>query len=245
VSRIETLQAGRPIPTRLFMRVADLSAGEAAGVAQYAVTQARQLAPRVTGESSGRFTPLAGDGYFGIAWADHHVWYVEMGIRPFTMNNLAGKTIPMWITDHTGVERQRNPRARTRTTHDGRVQVLIFRKAARHGERKTVRRETSGGRVEEVDVPRSYPGAPGRISRREGPAPFTDEGKVAGQIAKGNIGVRWRHSGTWGRFFLREGLIRAAEDHGLEVGSILYASEGSRQPRLQIGGRSTVARTGR
>lgn len=226
--RVERRQHTDRIPTRLFMRVKDLPAGDALSLAKSAVVIARQLAPKITGESSASFVPIWGDGYFGISWSGAHVWYQEMGIRPFTMNNLAGKTIPMWIDDPMGVERSRSPKAQTRITRDGRVQVLIFRRAARRGETKIVH-----GR----EVPRSYPGAPGRISRREAPAPHTSEGKIAGQIAKGNVGVRWRHPGTFGRYFLREGLLRAATLHGIPQGPIESAVAGERGTRQRVGGR--------
>lgn len=229
-TRIEPGQNQGRIPTRIVMRVKDLPAGDAFSAAKSAVVIAQQLAPKTTGESAASFKPIWGEGYFGITWSGAHVWYQEMGIRPFTMNNLAGKTIPMWIEDPMGVERARNPRARTRITKDGRMQVLIFRRAARRGETKTVVRRD--GTTHEV--PRSYPGAPGRISRREAPAPHTSEGKVAGQIAKGNIGVRWRHPGTFGRYFLREALERTAVLHGLPRGPVEAAVAGERFRRQRM-----------
>jgi len=199
-------------------------------MAQAAVHEARARAPKVSGDSSVGFMPIWGDGFFGISWTKTHVWFQEMGIRPFTMNALAGKTVPMWITDDTGTIRSKNPKARTRITVDGRTQALIFRKAALPGQRKTVTRRV-GGEMREVSVPRSYPGAPGRISRREPAPPNTSAGKLAGQIAKGNVGVRWRHPGMDGKHFLREGLTRAAERFGITPGPISYATQADRPQR--------------
>ena len=228
--RIEGSNLPRGVPTRYYMRVNNLPGDDARLVAWTAVAEARTMAPRVTGDMAARFTPIWGAGFFGIAWSSRHVWYQEMGIRPFTMHNLAGKTIPMWITDETGQLRAANPRARTRVTLDGRTQTLIFRRAAHPGQRKTVTRRI-GGVDQEVSVPRSWPGAPGRISRREPSVPNTPMGKLGGQIAAGNVGVRWRHPGLGRRYFLRRGLFRAAELHGLAPGTIMYAVEGERVRR--------------
>lgn len=212
------------------MRVPGLAGRDARTAAFTAVRLARQFAPRVSGEMAAGFAPIYGEGYFGISWTDAHVWYQEMGIRPFTMHNLAGKTIPMWINDQAGIVKSQNPKAPTRVTLDGRTQTLIFRRAALPGQRKTVRR-IEGGVEREVSVPRSYPGAPGRIARREPAAPNTPLGRLGGQIARGNVGVRWRHPGTFGRFFLRMGLVGAAQDHAIPEGSIMYATQGVRAQR--------------
>lgn len=218
------------LPTRMYMRVPGISGRDARAAALTAVKMAREFAPRVTGEMAAGFTPIYGEGYFGIAWSDAHVWYQEMGIRPFTMNNIAGKTIPMWLNDPSGEVARSNPKAKSRVTLDGRTQTLIFRKAALPGQRKTVRR-VEGGVSREVSVPMSYPGAPGRIRRREPAAPNTPLGKLGGQIARGNSGVRWRHPGQFGRFFLRSGLQAAADAHALPQGAIMYASQGLRAQR--------------
>lgn len=212
------------------MRVAGLHPDDARFVAQTAVEYAQALSPRATGDSARSFSPIWGHGFFGIAWAHQHVWFQEMGIRPFTMHNLAGKVVPMWINDPLGEERRRNPRAEVRTLEDGRVQVLIFRRAALKGETRVVKRRENGRTIEKV-VPRSWPGAPGRINRREAPAPNTAPGRVGGRIAQGNVGVRWRHPGLFGRYFLREALIKAANFHALPLGSIMYAAEGVRAKR--------------
>jgi hypothetical protein len=152
------------------------------------------------------------------------------------MHRLAGKVIPMWINDPSGKEQQANPKARTRLTQDGRRQVLIFRRAANPGQRKMVTRRVGSNEVQ-VSVPMSFPGAPGRIARREPAAPDTPLGRLGGQVARGNVGVRWRHPGTFARFFLREGLLQAAYTHGLEPGAIMYASDGIQARRQSSIGR--------
>lgn len=222
--RRELEQGSHLIPTRLYME-ADLTAYQAHAIALDAVSIARQNMPKFSGDGATELRPLWGHGFFGIMWDSPHVWYQEVGIRPFTMRNLAGKTIPMWVKDPTGEERRKNPRAETRLGEDGVVRVLIFRKAARMGQRKMVRR---GGRT--VDVPASYPGAPGRISVREAPRGMTREGKIGGRIAGGldparrNVGVRWRHPGVVGRSFLYRGMVQASFRAGLDPNAPLWAT---------------------
>jgi hypothetical protein len=208
------------VPDRLYMEIRGLREEDAQFLAREAVVLAQRLAPKMTGASSRNFTPIWGDGFFGIRWQDNHVWYQEVGIRPFTMRNLAGKTIPMWIDDPTGKERQKNPKARVRTTASGKTQVLIFRKAAPLGSRKMVPRKTPGGGTVMEDVPRSYPGAPGRIAWREARRPWTTQGRVGGRIARTNVGVRWRHPGLSRRSFIRQGMVLAATYNGLRPGPV-------------------------
>lgn len=224
-------QYGNPLPNRMFMEVAGLDSSMASMLGDTAATVAYQLCPKVSGEGAKGITAISGEGFFGIQWVDPHVWFQDAGIRPFTMESVAGKVIPMWVDDPFGTERQRNPRAEVRQTADGRQQVLIFRRAANKGERKVVRRRV-GGIEQRIEVPRSYPGAPGRISRREAAAPFTSNGKLAGQIAKGNTGVRWRHPGLFGRNFLRESIVRAANLHGVPLGQISVAVDDTKTARL-------------
>lgn len=149
---------------------------------------------------------------FGITWEEHYLWYQERGIRPFTNLALAGKTIPMWVNDEDGSEAQKIPAAdrerRTRRTQDGRQQVLIFRKAAPIGSTKTV----TNRQGRRVVVPRSYPGAPGRISQRD----------QFGRIVGGNVGVRWRHPGMGGKDFMMDSLRQAASSLGIEPLSINF-----------------------
>lgn len=206
------------VPDRLVMSVPGLLDSDAQTLAEHAVDLARQLAPKSSGISSAHFAPLWGTGFYGIQWFEAYVWYQEMGIRPFTMRNLAGRTIPMWIKDPTGSVRRENPRAETRVTVSGVTEVKIFRKAAPIGARKTVTRRQNG-RLIRTTVPASYPGAPGRIATRESRT-STTPGRVAGAIAQGNVGVRWRHPGLARRSFLRQGLVVAAQQAGVRPGII-------------------------
>ena len=206
------------------MRVEGLDAIAAGFIATDAVAFAVRAAPKLTGEAASNMAPIFGTGFFGIRWTLPYLWYQEMGIRAFTMNKLAGKTIPMWIDDPTGRERSQNPRAQTRVTESGRIQILIFRRAANKGQRKM--RKMPDGTMR--DVPASYPGAPGRIAKREAARPWTTSGKVGGQIAKGNVGVRWRHPGMESRYFMHDALEIAAARNSVFPGEI-FTSVGSVQ----------------
>lgn len=200
-----------PNPDRMLMFVDRLTPRRARAVATFATDIARRKMPRMSGASAKRIEPLYGVGYFGIYWADPYVWFQEQGIKPFTMNNLQGKTIPMWVSDSDGSLRTKNPKIRTRITDDGRTQVLIFRRAAFRGQRKVVYRRDpiTGLRVVASDKPMSYPGAPGRIARRLGGPPN------AGQIGAGNVGVRWRHPGLAPKLFLNNSMTLAAQRFGI------------------------------
>ena len=201
-------------PDRVIIVVPKLSGPRARRCANAAARHARKLMPKLTGYSASRLFPLYGEGYFGLGWQDAYTWYQDNGIRPFTMFHLAGKTVPMWVDDPAGTERQRNPRAQTRVTVSGKVQVLIFRRAAQLGQTKTVRTKVAG-QWEVRTVPASYPGAPGRIGVREAGRPWTTAGRTGGQIARGNIGVRWRHPGLAPRKFLNRGMVQAALENGI------------------------------
>lgn len=218
-------------PDRMIMRVDGLSGSRARNLANAAVREARRVMPKLSGQSASRLFPLYGSGFFGIGWQDSYIWFQERGIAPFTMFSLAGKTIPMWVDDPAGTERERNPKARTRVTMSGKVQVLIFRKAAMPGATRTTSKKVADGTFEQRTVPASYPGAPGRIARREASAPFTTPGRVAGQIARGNIGVRWRHPGLAPRRFLNHALSLAAEQGGMTPQRI-YAADRSWRSRF-------------
>jgi hypothetical protein len=203
-------------PDRIIMVVRGLRPSRARAAALAAVRECRRKMPKMSGASAARLQPLYGKGYFGIWWADSYVFFQDHGIRPFTMRNLAGKTIPMWIDDPTGQERSRNPKAKVRTTMSGKTQVLIFRRAANIGQRITkYGRDRNGNRIVVSDKPASYPGAPGRIANREASAPNTRPGKSGGQIARGNIGVRWRHPGIEPRLFLNNAVTLAAQWNGI------------------------------
>lgn len=214
-------------PDRLVMLLPDVDSQSAKYMAIDAVHMARQSMPRVSGATANRLQPVHGSGYIGIYFPDRWTWWMERGTKPFTMRSLAGKTVPMWITDTDGSERQKSPKAKVRTTQDGRVQVLIFRRAARIGQRKVVTRKNKvTGAMESTTVPASYPGAPGRIARRVAPAPFTPSGQRGGQIAKGNVGVRWRHPGLNAMLFLNGALADAAFQAG-EIIRTVYAVDGA------------------
>jgi hypothetical protein len=201
-------------PDRMIMLVGRLNGNRARNIANAAVREARRIMPKMTGRAAQRLVPVYGYGYFGIIWADAYVYFQEKGIRPFTMFHLAGKTVPMWIDDPSGIEKQRNPKAQTRTTVSGKPQVLIFRRAAQIGQTRTIRTKVAG-QWEVRTVPASYPGAPGRIGRREAGVPWTTAGRTGGQIAGGNIGVRWRHPGLAPRGFLNRALTLAAQQGGI------------------------------
>jgi hypothetical protein len=183
----------------------ELGIEEAYMAAQLAVRHAQALCPKLTGTGASGIRPFFGEGYFGLSWTMPYIW----------VQNLAGKTIPMWIDDPTGTVQRDNPKAKTRVTESGRPQVLLFRRAAPVGTRKTVKRKGPGGATISVDVPASYPGAAGRIANREASAPYTTPGQLGGRVARGNIGIRWYFPGLTPRHFLEEGLNRAATDVGV------------------------------
>lgn len=201
-------------PDRMVMVVPKLSPNRARRCANQAANEARKIMPKATGYAASRLFPLYGRGYFGVGWLDSYVFFQEHGISAFTMTRLAGKTIPMWVDDPFGSERQKNPRARTRTTLSGKTQVLIFRRAANIGETKTVRSKVAGQWVKRT-VPASYPGAPGRIAVRESGQPQTTPGRRPGAIAAGNVGVRWRHPGLAPRLFLNHAITMSAQQNGI------------------------------
>jgi hypothetical protein len=196
-------------PDRMLARVDPSIGFGSQELADYAVDMARSIMPKVTGGLSNTLRPIHGIGYFGIQFPDKRVWFLERGTRPHTMHNLAGKTIPMWIDDPTSRERKANPKAKTRTTVDGRTQVQIFRRAGEKGKR------TVGG------TRQRYPGAPGRIARREAPLPLTTAGRTGGRIARGNVGVAWRNPGITGREFLTYAMNAAIEDGDVDTAEIL------------------------
>lgn len=208
----------RRVPDAVVMEVPGISAMEARLIAKEACEHARRMAPKLSGASARRFLPYFGEGFFGIRWLESYVWFQEMGVRAFTMRSLAGRTVPMWISDPTGRERRKYPRARTRVTASGTIQVLIFRRAARIGEQKQ-RVDPRTGQVRWV--PRSYPGAPGRIVMREALQPWTSPGRRPGAIARTNVGVRWRFPGLDPRGFLHQGIMEACYSHGLAPGPVV------------------------
>jgi hypothetical protein len=221
------LQFSSGTPDRMIMIIEGLDEQSANYLAINAVYAARLSMPRVTGVSANRLQPVHGEGFFGIYFPDAYTWYQERGTKPFTMRSLAGKTIPMWVSDEDGALRSKNPKIKVRTTEDGRVQVLIFRRAARLGERKTVRRKNPvTGAMETTTTVASYPGAPGRINRRVPGQPGTPVGRVGGQIGAGNVGVRWRHPGLRAAQFLNAAIARSAFEAGFLLQTI-YACDGA------------------
>lgn len=217
-------------PDRMIMIEKDLHPNRARAAARDAVRLARRAMPKMSGAAARGMQPIYGKGYFGISWATEVVWYQDHGTKPFTMKNLAGKVIPMWIDDPTGQERRDNPKSKTRVTESGKVQVLIFRRAALIGQRKKVYRRDpkTGLKVLVSDKPMHYPGAPGRIAWREAAAPWTRPGKRGGQIHPGNIGVWWRHPGIKPRSFLNTSMTTAAQKAGLLPERVYVADKGWR-----------------
>lgn len=222
-------------PDRVIMYVKGLKPNKARAMANSAVAEARRKMPKSTGYSANRLQPLYGKDFFGIRWADSYVFFQDHGIKPFTMNSLEGKVIPMWIPDPTGSERAKNPKAKIKVDVNGVTKVLIFRKAARKGQRITKYKKdaVSGKRIVAEDKPASYPGAPGRIGVRESQAPMTTPGRVAGAIARGNSGVRWRHPGLAPRLFLNNAMTVAAQWHGVLPVRIYIADD---RWRVQVHG---------
>jgi hypothetical protein len=199
-------------PDSMIMLFRELDADEAGYLAQDALYRARQHMPRVTGMTASRLSPISGRRFFGLGFP-REAWFMERGTQPFTMRSLAGKVIPMWITDTDGSMRRDNPKARVRRTEDGRTQVLIFRKAAKLGSRKQVTSKYGNPYM----APAAYPGAPGRINRRQ----------PGGTIATGNTGVRWRHPGVRSMQFLNNAIASAAFDAGLLVETIYVVDPGT------------------
>ena len=198
-------------------------------LAERAAQEAYRNAPKASGRAAVRIRPIWGEGWFGVQWMDEYLYFQESGIRPFTMNSLAGKTIPMWVNDPDGREAQKQKNPKTRTTQDGRRQTLIFRRAARHGQRKMVWRQTGAG-MQQVNVPASYPGAPGRIAVNRSQGILRASNVIGpfrnwGQIVSRNVGVRWRHPGIEPSGFLARGIQTAALASGLPIETIHYLSE--------------------
>lgn len=229
LTTVEEVNIATATPDRMVMVIKGLSAGRARSLALAAVQEARRKMPKMSGASSSRLQPIWAKGYFGVVWADPYVWFQDHGIQPFTMKNMAGKTIPMWVDDRDGELRKKNPKIKIRTTMSGKTQVLIFRKVAKPGDTKTKTvRNKKTGILENKIVPASYPGAAGRINKREAPQPFTTKGKQGGRIAGGNGGVRWRHPGLAPRQFLNNALTLAAQQGGILPHRVYAADKGWR-----------------
>ncbi|MFF7198178.1 hypothetical protein ACFZAM_31280 [Streptomyces sp. NPDC008079] len=217
-------------PDRMIMVEPGLPPGRARAAARDAVRMTRRRMPKLSGAAARGLQPLYGKGYFGVQWDTPVVWYQDHGTKPFTMRSLAGKVIPMWIDDPTGVERKNHPKSKVRTTESGKIQVLIFRRAAKIGQRKKIYRRDpkTGLRVLISDKPMHYPGAPGRIGWREAKRPWTTPGKTPGAVHSGNIGVWWRHPGLTPRSFLNASMTAAAQKSGLLPVRVYVADKGWR-----------------
>lgn len=188
----------KTVPHKIWVEVPGAPEGLCRLMGHNAQTYARQDMPKLSGAAAGGTRPFSAPGVFGLTWRADYLWYQEAGIKAFTMKSLQGKTIPMWVDDPTGSERQKNKGAKTRVTASGKTQVLIFRKATK-------------------------PGVPGRIGRREAGRPLTTPGKLGGAIASGNVGVKWRHPGLSPRGFLHKAVLAAAHDHGLNPEKVWVA----------------------
>ena len=214
-------------PHQAVMGIPGMDIEQAELVATKALERTKDYLPRATGGSSATLATIFGHEWFGLEWDADAIWYQEEGIKPFTMRSLAGKTIPMWVKDRDGSMRTKNPKIKQRTRADtGEIEVLIFRKAAQLGARKESCKVIKGKLVQQ-NVPASYPGAPGRIAvnRSQGVIRQGDVDPNAsnpGQIAKKNVGVRWRHPGLdAGRYMVR-GMTDAAEYFGYPVQQVDY-----------------------
>lgn len=147
--------------------------------------------------------------------SDDHL-YVTSGYT------LTHNTIPMWIDDPTGSEAAKNPKAQRRITASGKKQILIFRRAAKHGEMKTVRRKVRGKWQTRL-VNKHYPGAPGRIALREAKKPFTTPGRTPGAVAPQNVGVWWHNPGISPRMFANHAMTTVAQRRGIIPSRIYLA----------------------
>jgi hypothetical protein len=89
-----------PRPDRMVMTLDDeYGIDLTENLADYAVEAAKRNMPKITGSLSMTLRPVFGTSHWGIYFPDKRAWYLEMGTNPFTMNSLAGKTIPMWVDD--------------------------------------------------------------------------------------------------------------------------------------------------
>jgi hypothetical protein len=207
---------GQIIPDRLYVLAPGLDKHKTRPMAYKAAEVARTLSPRLSGRAAEGIKAYWGDGFFGVRWDRPYLWYQEGGIGPFTMRNLAGKTIPMWVDDWTGQLHRANPKAETRITANGRRQIKIFRKAGKIGARKRAAvRDPQGRLVRWRSVPQSYPGAPGRITHREWKPPSGTTGRIVRLISRPHVGVRWRHPGLVPREFMQHAIQQVALANGL------------------------------
>jgi hypothetical protein len=206
-------QGPTQVPKFLYIMAPGKTETQCRLMANQAVAHARKIAPKMTGQGARGLEAIWGEGWFGIKWPKYYsyMFIQEKGSRPFTMTKLAGKTIPMWINDPTGKVAKENPKAEKRTTESGKRQVKIFRKVAKVGQRrKEALRDASGRLIRWRDVPASYPGAPGRIARRD------SSGKIVSHPPSGHQGVRWRNPGLHPRQFMEHSIQMTAHRHHID-----------------------------
>ncbi len=208
-------------PDRYVILAPTLSGKDAYRLAQQAARMARNLAPKLTGQGARDIHPISGKGFFGLIMPPH-LWIQERGMPGRTMHELAGKVIPMWIDDPTGSEAAKEPRAQRRVTASGKRQILIFRRAAKKGERKPVRRKIAGQWTIRW-TNKHWPGAPGRIALREARKPYTTPGRTPGAVAPQNIGVWWHHPGISPRMFANHAMTTVALRRGI-VPKMIYVA---------------------
>lgn len=203
---------GRIIPNRLYVLAPGRNRDQCEMLAKQSAEFVRAVTPKLSGRAASGIKPYWGVGWFGIKWDRPYLWWQESGTNPFTMNKLAGKVIPMWIDDPLGNEARANPKAKTRITINGRKQVLIFRRAAKPGQRRKVAVRDGNGRLLRYrDAPASFPGAPGRIQRTSyHDVRGTNTGRIARLVPRPHMGVRWRNPGVVGREFMQHGLQQVA-----------------------------------
>lgn len=207
---------GDVAPDRLYCYAPGSNTSQCRRMAMHAAEVARTLSPRLSGRGAAGIKPYFGEGYFGVRWDRPYMWGQEAGIGPFTMRNLAGKVIPMWVDDWTGEQARANPKAKTRITANGRRQILIFRKAGKIGARKRAAvRDGRGRLLRWRDVPQSYPGAPGRIQHREWKREGGTTGRITRVMTATQVGVRWRHPGLQPREFMQHAIQMTALQNGI------------------------------
>ncbi len=205
-------------PDRAFMVVDELPRANAYLLALEAVEEARKKMPKLSGRAADRLEPIYADNIFGILWQDSYVWYQDHGIRPFTMNNLQGKTIPMWINDPSGQLRQKNPKAKTRVTKDGRQQTLIFRKAPKQGggTQRYSRNSKTGALELNTDKKGSSPTKAGRAKKDNLAGSLSEEGrKSGGKNGSGSSGMGWRYPGIAPKLFINNSITVTAQKNGI------------------------------
>lgn len=169
------------LPDGIILNVATTNLRLLSNLADTAASKAKEGSPKSSGRASDSIQPIYGPGWFGIKWDQPYLWYQDQGIGPYTMRSLRGKVIPMWIEDEDGTEARKIPlRDRAR-----RMRVT------RDGRRQVL-----------IFRKATKPGAPGRIGKRTRNAD--------GRIAKGNVGVKWRHPGLPRRGFLSSAVTESA-----------------------------------